>query len=495
MHVFLIFPHQLFKSLDAIPTTAKVVLVEERLFFGQYAFHKQKLWFHRLSMQRYKSYLEGQLDTQIDYIPSSEAASDIRVFVNDAYAQGITKISFYHVVDHNLAKYLQAFSGEIEVLPTPNFINLPEENKAFFDGKKRLFQTDFYIWQRKRFKILLDETAGPVGGSWTYDTDNRKAYPKGQKPPKVLFAEATNLELQVASTIEAQYGQNPGQINLSWNYPSTHQQAETWLETFLVERFADFGPYEDALVKAQHVLNHSLLSPLINTGLLDPKQVVNAIIAHSKQHDIPLPSLEGLLRQIIGWREFIQAVYTRVGVKQRTTNFWGFSRKIPPSFYDGTTGIEPVDEVIKKVLKTGYAHHIERLMVLGNFMLLCEFDPDEVYRWFMELFIDAYDWVMVPNVYGMVAFADGGLMTTKPYISGSNYLMKMSDFGKGPWQATWDGLFWHFMDKQRVFFKKNPRLSMLVSSFDKMDISKKEAHLKNAEAFLNKLDVELSQQV
>ena len=162
-------------------------------------------------------------------------------------------------------------------------------------------------------------------------------------------------------------------------------------------------------------------------------------------------------------------------------------KKIPPSFYDGTTGITPLDDTIKKVLKTGYCHHIERLMVLGNFMMLCEFDPDEVYRWFMELFIDAYDWVMVPNIYGMSQFSDGGLFATKPYISGSNYLMKMSDYKKGEWQAIWDGLFWRFMDVHREFFLKNPRLGMLVRTFDKMNPEKKEQHLKNAEAFLSSL--------
>lgn len=164
-------------------------------------------------------------------------------------------------------------------------------------------------------------------------------------------------------------------------------------------------------------------------------------------------SLEGFVRQVLGWREFIRGIYHVVGSKQRTTNYWGFTRKIPQSFYDGTTGIVPLDNVIQKLVKTGYSHHIERLMVLSNFMLLCEFDPDEVYRWFMEMYIDAYDWVMVPNVYGMGQFADGGLMCTKPYISGSNYVLKMSDYKKdGKWTEIWDGLFWRFMHVHRDFF-------------------------------------------
>jgi deoxyribodipyrimidine photolyase-related protein len=181
-------------------------------------------------------------------------------------------------------------------------------------------------------------------------------------------------------------------------------------------------------------------------------------------------------------------VYELKGTVERTKNYWGFKRKIPASFWNGTTGFEPIDSTIKKVLETGYCHHIERLMVLGNFMLLCEFDPDEVYRWFMELFIDAYDWVMVPNVYGMSQFADGGLMSTKPYISSSNYLMKMSDYKKGEWQVTWDGLFWRFMHVHRDFFLQNPRLGMLVHSFDKMSTVKQEQHLKAAEKFLQSLN-------
>ena len=196
---------------------------------------------------------------------------------------------------------------------------------------------------------------------------------------------------------------------------------------------------------------------MLNVGLITPQEIVSESLQFARKNNIPINSTEGFIRQIIGWREFIRGIYECKGSEQRTKNFWGFKRKIPKSFYDGSTGIEPIDITIKKVLKTGYCHHIERLMVLGNFMILCEFDPDEVYRWFMELFIDAYDWVMVPNVYGMSQFADGGLMATKPYISGSNYLMKMSDYKKGEWQTIWDALFWRFMHVHRDFFSKKSK--------------------------------------
>jgi deoxyribodipyrimidine photolyase-related protein len=256
------------------------------------------------------------------------------------------------------------------------------------------------------------------------------------------------------------------------------------LQQFFKERFASFGEYEDAIVYKEMLLHHSLLTPMLNVGLLLPTQIVNEALRYSRQHAIPINSLEGFIRQVIGWREFIRGVYTAKGRAERTRNFWGFSRKIPKCFYEGNTGIFLIDETIKKILKTGYCHHIERLMVLGNFMLLCEFDPDEVYRWFMEMFIDAYDWVMVPNVYGMSQFADGGLMSTKPYISGSNYLSKMSDYPKGEWQDIWDALFWRFLVNRRAFFQTNPRLAMLLKTYDKWEESKKELIQKRAEEFL-----------
>jgi deoxyribodipyrimidine photolyase-related protein len=212
-------------------------------------------------------------------------------------------------------------------------------------------------------------------------------------------------------------------------------------------------------------------------------------LTYVKENNIPINSTEGFVRQIIGWREFIRGIYVSRGSEERTRNFWKFKKKIPASFYNGTTGIPPIDQTIKKVIQSGYCNHIERLMILGNFMMLCEFDPDEVYKWFMEYFIDSYDWVMVPNIYGMSQFSDGGLMASKPYISGSNYIIKMSNYKKGEWQEVWDGLFWRFMHTQRNFFLSNPRLGMLVRMFDKMPQDKRENHIKNAEKYLRTLEL------
>lgn len=374
-------------------------------------------------------------------------------------------------------------------MKTPFFLLKKSELIPFFSPtKKKLFQTSFYKNQRIKFSVLLDNQNKPEGGKWTYDDLNRKKYPKNKQTPSIdysfLKSKSHNDSLKYVSKY---FSKNYGELNSSQLYPTDFKTSKKWFSNFLKTRYNEFGTYEDAILINESIINHSILSPLINSGLLNPKYVLEESVNFYKNNNIPLNSVEGFIRQIIGWREFIRGVYVCKGSEERTKNYWNFKRKIPKSFYNGSTGIDPVDDTIKKVNKSGYANHIERLMILGNFMVLCEFDPDEVYKWFMELFIDSYDWVMVPNVYGMSQFADGGLMSTKPYISSSNYIIKMSDYKKGDWSEIWDGLFWSFMDKQRDFFKKNPRMRMLISSYDKMDVLKKEKLLLNADNFIKNL--------
>jgi deoxyribodipyrimidine photolyase-related protein len=465
--VTLIFPHQLFKVNPAVDGARKVYLVEEYLFFSQYKFHQQKLVLHRASMKSYAVYLTNK-KIQVEYIDAANALSDIRKLIPYLHRQKINDIHYTDVTDYLLKKRIDKTCTAAKIAcvehATPYFLNTMADVKTYFDKKKTYFQTGFYTEQRKKRNILLDASGGPEGGQWTYDADNRMKFPKKEKAPVIKFAAEDNAVGEAKKYVAKNFNDNYGSAE-KFIYPTDFKGAEKWLDDFLKERFEKFGIYEDAIVAKENFLHHSVLSPMLNIGLLQPQQIISKAIEVSAKYKIPLNSLEGFIRQILGWREFIRIVYEREGALQRTKNYWGFTRKIPESFWTGTTGILPIDNVIQKVLQTGYCHHIERLMVLGNFMLLCEFDPNEVYRWFMELFIDAYDWVMVPNVYGMTQFADGGLMTTKPYISGSNYLMKMSDYEKGDWQPVWDGLFWRFMHVHRSFFLKNPRLGMLVNTF------------------------------
>ena len=492
----LLFPHQLFAHLldehDIYSLNRPVYLVEEQLFFKEFNFHKTKIAYHRASMQAHAKQLR-QLGVDLHYIDSQNALSDIRELVHELKQQGIEQLHFINPTDNWLEKRLhQAITdSQLDFIEyeNPLFINTRNDLSSFFKtDKKSYFQTTFYKQQRVKLDILMEQDGKtPVGGQWTYDIDNRKKYPRGQQPPNINYPVANSDWDEAITYVNEHFTDNLGERSHRPPYPYNRPQALDWLEQFLDYRFHHFGDYEDAILAEESTLHHSLLTPMLNVGLLSPQEVIDRALTFAQANDVPINSTEGFIRQIIGWREFIRGMYECRGSEARTSNFWGFSRPIPPSFYDGTTGITPVDDTIRKVLRDGYCHHIERLMILGNFMLLCEFDPDEVYRWFMELFIDAYDWVMVPNVYGMSQFADGGLFATKPYISGSNYILKMSDYKKGYWQAAWDGLFWSFMSRHRDFFLSNPRLGMLVHTFNKMDESKQQLHLDNAEQFIESL--------
>jgi deoxyribodipyrimidine photolyase-related protein len=191
----------------------------------------------------------------------------------------------------------------------------------------------------------------------------------------------------------------------------------------------------------------------------------------------------------MGWREFVRGIYQNFSEVQDSKNFFKHERKLTKNWYEGTTGSPPVDDAIKKALKYGYCHHIERLMILSNIMLLSEIHPEQVHRWFMEMFVDSADWVMGPNVYGMGQFSDGGIFATKPYISGSNYILKMSDYKKGDWCDIWDGLFWRFVGKNSGFLAKNYRMSMMVKTFEKMDATKKKKLMATAESFIQEMTV------
>lgn len=501
--ISLIFPHQLFEHHPAITKDRIIYLIEEHLFFNQYKFHQQKILLHRASMKWYADWLKEQ-GYQVLYIESLETNASIKNAVSYFAQQQITAIHFCEVVDNWLNKRLKKAAREHQIQliehTTPQFLTTLEQGKRFFESKKSYHQTAFYIFQRKRLKLLLDANENPLGGKWSFDVENRKKFPTNGTLPKYTFPHHHKYIDEAIDYVNKYFKHHYGSTNPPFKqlggkyYPTNFSEAKNWLQDFLKHRLEKFGDYEDAMVANETILFHSLLSPILNIGLLTPQYVIAETLAYASKHTTPLNAVEGFIRQIIGWREFVRIVYELEGSKQRTTNYWGFKRNIPISFWNGSTGIVPIDKTIEKVLTTAYNHHIERLMILGNFMLLCEFHPDEVYKWFMEMYIDAYDWVMVPNVYGMTQFADGGLMTTKPYISSSNYLFKMGDWKKtasatnNSWEKIWDALFWRFIHVHQSYFRKNPRLGMLLKTFDKMPKAKQIEILETAEKFLDKLE-------
>jgi deoxyribodipyrimidine photolyase-related protein len=488
--ISLVFPNQLFAAYPALHAGQEVVLVEEFLFFKQYNFHKQKIVLHRATMKAYADTLQKQ-GYSVTYIDSISELGDIRQLLPKLAAKGVTKISYCKTVDDWLESRLQSTAAqcgiELKVYENPNFICTEDYLNTYFATKKRYYLTAFYTDQRQRLGIMLDE-GKPLGGKWTFDTENRLKMPAKTPVPALPKQVESPFIKEAIAYAEQNFANNLG-LAAPFNYPITPTQSVVWLKVFLKERFANYGIYQDAIVPGQTYLFHSVITPMLNIGLLSPAQVIDEAIAAADEYGIPLNSLEGFVRQVLGWREYLRAVYQREGKKQRTRNYWNHGRPIPKAFYDGTTGIAPVDDCIKKLHQTAYNHHIERLMVLGNFMCLCGFSPNAIYQWFMEFYIDAYDWVMVPNVYGMSQFADGGLMSTKPYISSSNYIMKMSNYkpaGNEDWMLIWDALYWRFIHENRAFFQKNPRMSVMTMQLDKMG-PKLQNHLRIADEYLASL--------
>lgn len=488
----LIFPHQLFDhhpGLDKRPD--RICLVEDNLFFGdrQYPlqFHKQKLWLHRASMARYSKRLDG-LKPDFEYVRHRPGEALLGPLLKRLAEARVSEVIACDPVDFILEKRLasgcEAHGLALKLLNSPMFLNTPGENRAWRADHRSWFMAEFYKRQRRHFDVLMDGDE-PKGGKWSFDEDNRKKVPKALRSevPQLRPLEPDEIEEEARRSVLSDFPDNYGSLDELW-WPTSHEAAERWLGEFLHQRFEQFGPYEDAILEGEALLWHSAITPMLNIGLLTPKLVLDAALAFTRTKDIPMNSAEGFIRQVIGWREFMRATYEDLGVRMRTTNHWGHERPLPQSFWTGETGIAPIDDTIKRLLKTGYCHHIERLMVLGGFMFICETDPDDIYRWFMEMFADSYDWVMVPNAYAMSQNADGGQITTKPYFSGSAYIRKMGNHPKGDWCDVWDGLYWRWIWKNREALAGNPRWAMMVSMAEKMDAGKRGKHLETAANFL-----------
>jgi len=490
--IALVFPHQLFENHPALGRGRPVLLVEDTLFFGDPIaapgrFHKQKIVLHRASMKAFAARLE-HFGHEVNYLDYDRSQPIGEILTKHHRSRGFNEIVTADPVDFLLEKRLRRFCSDAGVKLTlagsPMFLTPMDWADDHFSSRRKPFMAAFYEVQRKRMGILVDGEGNPEGGRWSYDEENRRGMPKkGLEVPQEPSAPNSKEVTEAQAYVAERFADYPGQAE-PFSYAVTHEDASARLDHFLEWRLADFGPWEDALSGREQILFHSVLTPALNIGLIIPSRVVDRTLSFAARNRVPIASLEGFLRQIIGWREFVYQMYRRHGVEMRNANFFSHEGKLPETFWTAKTGIVPIDLVIGRVLGTGYAHHIERLMVLGNLMLLCQVHPTRVNDWFMELFIDAYDWVMVPNVYGMSQFADGGIFTTKPYLSGSNYLRKMSDYQGGDWEATWDGLFWNFVDQHHEFFKGHYRLSMMARNLDTMDSAKRAGHLQRAGTFL-----------
>lgn len=518
MHVRLVFPHQLFVEhrSDRAGGADLVLFVEPDLFFRQYRFHAHKLVLHRAAMRRFEADLQSR-GLRTSYVESRADRGTDALLTAALAEHGADRVSVYDVVDDWLERDLRRIAGkahaELEILETPNFLTTDAAVRAQLGdvaegaegagsssgaGSARPRMAGFYQWQRHRLDVLMEGAADdrrPVGGRWSFDTENRKPYPQGglgaPPPPRPRPDGHTR---DAIAWVAAEFPDNPGDP-AAFAWPIDHAGARRWLSRFVDERLRDFGPWEDAIGRDETFGFHAAITPMLNIGLLSPRQVLDAVLDAGGEgtEQIPLASLEGFVRQLIGWREYMRGVYVTRGRALRSGNRLGLGRELGPGWWDASTGLVPVDTVIGRVLTNGYAHHIERLMILGNAMLLLRTDPDEVYEWFMALFVDAYDWVMVPNVYAMSQFSAAEAITTKPYVSGSNYVLKMSDFrrsdrtpegGDVDWALAWDALYWQFVDDYRDGFAANNRTAMAVRSLDRMSSERRRTLREEAKRWL-----------
>lgn len=488
---FLVFPTQLFSGVRHLKGYKKVYLIEEPQYMTRFEFHKLKLAYHRASMKAYQEYLEKN-NIKVAYVEFPK--------VNTAFYRTIGPAQVYDPVDHDVEAKLKRYVSGLEILATPAFLNTKETLSDFINdyfgddpGDKRWRHDQFYKWQRKHFDILMTSAGKPQGGKWSYDSKNREAFPKNIEEP-VVYRETRSPHVDEAiKYVKRHFKDNPGELS-HFIYPITHGSAQAHFKLFLEKKFKLFGRYQDAFASDIDFGYHSVISCCLNSGLLEPDYVLKKTLEYAGS--VPMNSLEGFIRQLF-WREYIRMLYVYEYSRLKNSNYFGHRRRLHKDWWEGTTGMLPVDVIIRKVQKYAYAHHIERLMVLGNLMLLCEVHPKEVFKWFISFVsIDAYDWVMWGNVCGMSQWSTGALMLTRPYFSSSNYILKMSDYKKGEgeetikgysWDEVWDALYYNFVRNNRDPLKKNYATANAVRLWDKKKDSEKREIKQIARAFIRKV--------
>ncbi|WP_430461787.1 cryptochrome/photolyase family protein [Thalassolituus sp. LLYu03] len=396
----------------------------------------------------------------------------------------------------------QALGIPVIVYEDDRFIFSAQEFRQWTEGRKQLRMEYFYREMRRKTGLLM-EGDKPVGGQWNFDADNRAAY-KGEVPvPARLDFTRDSTDEEVLALVSAHFGHHMGDLQ-PFRWATTREQALTALQHFIDHRLPHFGRYQDAMVSEQALggradaLFHSLLSPYINCGLLTAMEVCLAAEAAYYHGQAPLAAVEGFIRQIIGWREYVRGIYWTFMPHYAGRNELNNQRPLPAYYWSGQTRMHCMSECFRTTFSNAYAHHIQRLMVTGNFALLTGIRPQDICDWYLAVYADAYDWVELPNTLGMMMHADGGLLGSKPYCASGSYIARQSDYcAHCPYQVKtaekadscpFNSLYWHFLIRHRDTFARNPRMGMMYRSFDRMDAGKQKAILARADYLLNNLD-------
>lgn len=483
--IHLILGNQLFFDQNIFERCVDFLLVESKEISSRFHYHKYKLAYIFSWMREFRNWLKKNfVDKKIYYFDITQQKSFDQVF--EQISKEYDELLFFEITDKSFETWILQLAGKyfnkITFINTPYFLNSDKQNKEFLkqNGVKKLLFNNFYIWQRKRLDILTVNYK-PFGGKWSFDDENRKKLP-GQIEIKSRQYYSSLIYSEVTSNVEKFFPSNPGDIcEESW-LPLNLEQVENFVQKFFEERFEYFGDYEDAISSIDHLLYHSGFSALINIGVLTPRRILEklnkylienfdfSIYKPKENYELKLNSIEGYIRQLIGWREWMNLVYRNIYDKDLCKyNLFNHTKKLPEYFWT-LENLEqelefntPLLKALINLRNNAYNHHIERLMILANWMVLNEYDPIECYNWFMSMYIDAYEWVMVGNVIGLGLFADGGLFATKPYIAGGNYLKKMSDFKDSKkWETTWTSIYWQFVQKHEIIFSQNPRMKLLL---------------------------------
>jgi deoxyribodipyrimidine photolyase-related protein len=503
MNIFLLFPTQLFKSWKLLKDK-HVYLIEDPIFFTDYKYHKLKLAYHRATMKYYYQYLKKK-HIKVDYIDFQDVSPKFyqKLAAQQIYSTRLSqnvsnhKIEIYQTFDHKLQKQLHSYFKKCNFIThdSPNFLislDFIRNNKDKFYKNGSYSHAEFYKLQRKRLNILINQDGEPEGGKWTFDEQNREKIPENESIPKMIqltpSKEIMKIKEEAKEYVLNHFPKNYGSLE-NFTYPITHQETKTWLHYFCTQKFKKFGVYEDAETMRDPYLFHSVLSPMMNIGLITDKEVLNFVKKYEKK--VPISSYEGFIRQIIGWRNYVLTIYLEENPKSFNKNFMNHTNKMKEAYIwsKKETGILPFDYIIQKINDHAYAHHIERLMYIGNLLFLLQIHPKYVFKYFMEWTIDAYDWVMVPNVYCMSQYADGGLMMKKPYFSSYNYILKMSDYKKEAWCTEWYYLYYNLINKHQNYFRKIYGTSQLVKHWENKSKKEQDEIKKNAKKIIKKLCV------
>ena len=475
----------------------RVVLVESTARTQRLPYQRKKLVLLFSAMRHYAAELRDQ-GYAADYIQAPTFLDGLRQHIAAWQPARLIAMEASEWRGRRLQQRQLADSLGIPVtlLPNTQFLTGRFDPYPETGADKRVIMEYFYRRMRRHFDILMTPDGQPVGDQWNYDAENRKPLPQGARPPAVPVFHPDDMTREVMAEVEAT-GHGVGTVR-DFGLAVTREQALAAFEDFVANRLADFGPYEDAMSSQHPVLYHSLLSPYLNIGLLEPLEVIAAVQRAYQRGRAPINSVEGFVRQVLGWREYIYWQYWRMMPGLREANAWQAQRPLPGFFWDGRTEMNCLNHTISRAIENGYNHHIERLMLLCNFCLLAGIRPAVVNDWFLTSYVDAYEWVMTPNVVGMGLNADGGLIATKPYIASANYISRMSDYCRdcrfnrkqrtGENACPFNYLYWSFLLQHEATLRANPRLGRNVLGLRYLDEAERKAVRRQASAFLDKLD-------